>query len=38
MKKIILFLGTPGMNNIELARYLQVTKYPNSIIVDRYDN
>lgn len=38
MKKIIMFLGTPGMNNIELARYLQVTKYPKSIIIDRYDS
>lgn len=37
MKKLIMFLGTPGMNNIELARYLQVTKYTNSIIIDRYD-
>ena len=26
------------MNNIELARYLQVTKYPKSIIIDRYDS
>ena len=33
-----MFLGTPGMNNIELARYLQVTKYPKSIIIDRYDS
>lgn len=38
MKKLIMFLGTPGMNNIELARYLQVTKYPKSIIIDRYDS
>ena len=38
MKKIIMFLGTPGMNNIELARYLQITKYPKSIIIDRYDS
>lgn len=38
MKKIIMFIGTPGMNNMELAHYLQITKYPNSIIVDRYDN
>lgn len=38
MKKLIMFLGTPGMNNIELARYLQATKYPNSIILDRYES
>lgn len=38
MKKLIMFLGTPGMNNIELARYLQITKYPKSIIIDRYDS
>jgi len=38
LKKLIIFLGTPGMNNIELARYLQVTKYPKSIIIDRYDS
>ena len=38
MKKLIMFLGTPGMNNMELARYLQVTKYPKSIIIDRYDS
>lgn len=37
MKKIIVFMGSPGMNNIELARYLQITKYPQSIIIDRYD-
>ena len=33
-----MFLGTPGMNNMELAHYLQVTKYPKSIIIDRYDS
>lgn len=38
MKKIIMFIGAPGMNNMELAHYLQVTKYPKSIIIDRYDN
>ena len=37
MKKLIMFLGAPGMNNLELARYLQITKYPDAIIVDRYD-
>ena len=26
------------MNNMELAHYLQVTKYPKSIIIDRYDS
>lgn len=26
------------MNNMELAHYLQITKYPNSIIIDRYDS
>ena len=26
------------MNNIELARYLQITKYPDSIIIDKYDS
>ena len=26
------------MNNIELARYLQISKYPESIIIDRYDS
>ena len=31
-------MGVPGMNNIELARYLQVSKYHNSIIIDRYDS
>ena len=38
MKKIIMFIGAPGMNNIELAHYLQITKYPKSIIIDRYDS
>ncbi len=38
MKKIIMFIGTPGMNNMELAHYLQITKYPESIIIDRYDS
>ncbi len=38
MKKIIMFIGAPGMNNMELAHYLQVTKYPKSIIIDRYDS
>lgn len=38
MKKIIMFIGAPGMNNMELAHYLQITKYPNSIIIDRYDS
>jgi len=38
LKKLIMFLGTPGMNNIELARYLQVTKYPKSIIIDKYES
>lgn len=37
MKKIIMFIGTPGMNNMELAHYLQITKYSKSIIIDRYD-
>lgn len=37
MKKIIMFIGTPGMNNMELAHYLQITKYPKSIVIDRYD-
>lgn len=26
------------MNNIELARYLQISKYPDSIIIDKYDS
>lgn len=38
MKKIIMFIGAPGMNNMELAHYLQITKYPKSIIIDRYDS
>ena len=38
MKKIIMFMGAPGTNNIELARYLQITKYPKSVIIDRYDS
>ena len=38
LKKIIMFIGAPGMNNMELAHYLQVTKYPKSIIIDRYDS
>jgi hypothetical protein len=38
MKKIIIFMGVPGMDNIELARYLQITKYPDGVIVDRYDS
>ena len=38
MKKIIMFIGAPGMNNMELAHYLQITKYPESIIIDRYDS
>ena len=38
MKKIIMFIGSPGMNNMELAHYLQITKYPKSIIIDRYDS
>jgi hypothetical protein len=33
-----MFIGAPGMNNMELAHYLQVTKYPKSIIIDRYDS
>lgn len=37
MKKVIMFIGTPGMNNMELAHYLQITKYSKSIIIDRYD-
>lgn len=37
MKKIIMFIGAPGMNNMELAHYLQITKYSKSIIIDRYD-
>lgn len=37
MKKIIMFMGAPGMDNMELAHYLQITKYPNAAIIDRYD-
>jgi hypothetical protein len=37
LKKVIMFIGTPGMNNMELAHYLQITKYSKSIIIDRYD-
>lgn len=37
MKKIIMFMGSPGMNNMELAHYLKITKYPDAAIIDRYD-
>lgn len=36
IEKLIMFLGTSSMNNIELARYLQAIKYLKSIIIYKY--
>ena len=37
-KKLIIFMGTPGTNNIELAHYLKTHRYRDAIIIDRYDS
>ena len=33
--KIFMFMGIPSSNNLQLANYLQIQKYPNSLIFNR---
>lgn len=33
--KIIMLMGIPGSNNVELAKFIQLQKYPQALIFNR---